>query len=127
MYATFKSLFYSYTYMTHDILLYGMLLLACCDRVGSQVCVHSFVVYICMGMLYNLASISACACILCFMYAYCAQVNDSECNSLEHTVHDNGHTVKGYALFGGPTLTGRVTFVSIIRQMLFQESCMCYS
>ena len=74
-----------------------------------------------------LASISACACILCFMYAYCAQVNDSECNSLEHTVHDNGHTVKGYALFGGPTLTGRVTFVSIIRQMLLQESCMCYS
>ena len=45
------------------------------------------------------------------IHAY-TQVNDSECNSLELSVHGSGHTVKGYAMFGGPTLTGRVTFVS---------------
>lgn len=54
------------------------------------------------------------------------QINDSrtdECKSLElsvpdldfHLQHNTpgiGHTVKGYAVFDGPTLTGIITFVS---------------
>ena len=46
-----------------------------------------------------------------FSHILYIQVNDSECNSIELSVTGSGHTVKGYAVFDGPTLTGRVTFV----------------
>ena len=41
----------------------------------------------------------------------CTQVNDSECNLLELSPVA-GYTVRGYAVFDGPALTGRITFVS---------------
>ena len=43
----------------------------------------------------------------------CTQVNDSECNLLE-LAPVTGYTVRGYAVFDGPALTGRITFVSAI-------------
>lgn len=48
----------------------------------------------------------------------CIQVNNSECNSLELTVSGSGHIVKGYAVFDGPTLTGRIMFVSCIASVV---------
>ena len=45
------------------------------------------------------------------MRACMPQVNDSECNLLELSPVD-GYTVRGYAVFNGPALTGRITFVS---------------
>ncbi len=44
------------------------------------------------------------------MFACIPQVNDSECNLLELSPIA-GYTVRGYAVFDGPTLTGRITFV----------------
>ena len=49
-------------------------------------------------------------CILYMMRACIPQVNDSECNLLELSPV-NGYTVRAYAVFDGPTLTGRITFV----------------
>ena len=57
------------------------------------------------------------------MICSCAQMNDSkiECEALELAVLDpkcnlkitgTGYTVKGFALFAGPILTGRINFVS---------------
>jgi len=48
------------------------------------------------------------------MRAYIPQVNDSECNLLELSPV-TGYTVRGYAVFDGLTLTGRITFVSACR------------
>ena len=45
----------------------------------------------------------------------CTQVNDSECNLLE-LAPVAGYTVRGYAVFDGPALTGRITFVSACEQ-----------
>ena len=46
-----------------------------------------------------------------FMMRACIpQVNDSDCNLLELSPV-TGYTVRGYAVFDGPTLTGRITFV----------------
>lgn len=39
------------------------------------------------------------------------QVNGSECNSIELIVPGSGHIVKGFAVLGGPILTGNITFV----------------
>ena len=60
----------------------------------------------------NRLSTSATGLYLLFMMHACMpQVNDSECNLLELSPVD-GYTVRGYAVFDGPTLTGRITFVS---------------
>ena len=57
-------------------------------------------------------STSATCLYLFFMMCTCMpQVNDSECNLLELSPVA-GHTVRGYAVFDGPALTGRITFVS---------------
>ena len=48
--------------------------------------------------------------LLFMMHACMPQVNDSECNLLELSPVD-GYTVRGYAVFNGPALTGRITFV----------------
>ena len=55
------------------------------------------------------------------MSAY-IQVNDSECHSLELLVPEpcasqvpwfrTGYTIKGYAKFHGPSLRGKINFVS---------------
>ena len=58
-----------------------------------------------------LNSTSATGLHLHFMMRACIpQVNDSDCNLLELSPV-TGHTVRGYAAFDGPTLTGRITFV----------------
>ena len=49
-----------------------------------------------------------------FCIMWFTQVNDSECSLME-LAPVAGHTVKGYAVFDGPTLTGRVTFVSVCK------------
>ena len=59
----------------------------------------------------NTLSTSATGLYLHFMMHTCMpQVNDSECNLLELSPVD-GYTVRGYAVFDGPTLNGRITFV----------------
>ena len=56
-------------------------------------------------------STSATCLYLFFMTRACMpQVNDSECNILE-LAPVAGYTVRGYAVFDGPTLTGIITFV----------------
>ena len=58
-------------------------------------------------------------------YILCMQMNDTgsgcnmlelavpePCGNLQLTVSGTGHTVKGYAEFDGPILTGKITFVS---------------
>ena len=67
-------------------------------------------VYICILELYTFPSLYS------LMHA-CAQVNDSQCNSIELTVPTKSHAVKAYAVFGQSMLTGRITFVS-------QHDCM---
>ena len=45
------------------------------------------------------------------MHTCMPQVNDSDCSLLE-LAPVAGYTVRGYAVFDGPALTGRITFVS---------------
>ena len=63
-------------------------------------------------MVFMVTTLSVCFYLHATSYPACTQVNDSECNSLELTVSGSGYTVMGYAVFGGPTLTGRINFVS---------------
>lgn len=56
------------------------------------------------------------------------QVNDSRCNSLELTVSSRGHIVKGNAVFGESTITGRITFVSLFQlsgNLMCMTNMMC--
>ena len=69
------------------------------------------VLYFSLFLLRIYAVLWFCLALCLTSYHTCPQVNDSECNSIELSVTGSGHTVKGYAVFDGPTLTGRVTFV----------------
>ena len=74
----------------------------------SWLCVY---IAVCMLNFFNALSTSATDLYLHFMMFACIpQVNDSECNLLELSPIA-GYTVRGYAVFDGPTLTGRITFV----------------
>ena len=66
-------------------------------------CLHAHV--------YNTLSTSATGLYLHFMMRTCMpQVNDSDCSLLE-LAPVAGYTVRGYAVFDRPALTGRITFV----------------
>ena len=43
---------------------------------------------------------------------------------LELGVPETGHIVKGYAVLYGPTLTGRITFVSIYDLCIYRHACL---
>ena len=69
--------------------------------------------------MYNIASVNVCSgafegmlLVILFPLHIFMQVNDSDCNSLDLYVSPGkGYTVKGFAEFNGPVLTGWIELV----------------